>query len=268
VAGEVTIASRFNGPPASANGGIACGVVARAVGRSASVNLFLPPPLDTPLACEEQDDGSVRLLDGEAIVAQGRPAKPFPPQPGPPAPGVLSFAPAVHTPPPPSVAEARRAADRFAFHPHPVPTCFVCGEREDGMQIRPGPLARDGVLACLWRPDEELATENGLVDELFVWAALDCPSGFACMPPGGPSLLASMTATLEGPVRPGRDYVISAWPIAHEGRKHRGGSAIYDAAGARVAIAEALWIQPRARTPEPEAPKSKPKTARKRKPRR
>jgi hypothetical protein len=264
---EVTIAARFNGPVGIANGGIACGVVAQAVGRSASVNLFLPPPLDTPLTVQTLDDDGVRLLDGEAIVAQGRPAPPFPPQPGPPAPGVLSFAPAVHTPPPPSVVEARRAGQRFAFDPHPVPSCFVCGLREDGMQIQPGPVAGGEALACLWRPGEDLA-HDGLVDELFVWAVLDCPSGFACMPPGEPSLLAAMTATLEGPVRPGRDYVVSAWPISHDGRKHRGGSAIYDAAGARVAIAEALWIQPRARTPEPPPSKPKPKPARKRKPRR
>jgi len=65
------------------------------------------------------------------------------------------------------------------------------------------------------------------------------------MPPGEPSLLAAMTATLEGPVRPGRDYVVSAWPISHDGRKHRGGAAIHDASGTRVALADTLWITPR-----------------------
>src|SRR5262249_43101643 len=142
---EVTIAARFNGPEGSANGGIACGVVARGIGRSASVNLFLPPPLDTPLALEKLDDGSVRLLHGEAFVAQGRKAPPFPAEPGPPAPGVLSFAPAAHTPPPPSLGEARRAGERFPFPDlasHPVPTCFGCGHRDDGLRVQPGPLAR------------------------------------------------------------------------------------------------------------------------------
>jgi hypothetical protein len=83
-----------------------------------------------------------------------------------------------------------------------------------------------------------------------------------------PSLLATLTASLEAPVRPGREYVVTAWSIAHEGRKSRGGSAIYDSAGVRVAISESLWIQPRARTPEPSPPKPKAKAARKRKPRR
>jgi hypothetical protein len=53
-----------------------------------------------------------------------------------------------------------------------------------------------------------------------------------------------MTATLEAPVYAGRPYVVTAWPIAVEGRKHRAGSAIHDEDGRRVAVAEALWISP------------------------
>jgi hypothetical protein len=46
----------------------------------------------------------------------------------------------------------------------------------------------------------------------------------------------------EAPVHADRRYVVAAWPIASDGRKHRGGSALYDSAGRRVALAETLWI--------------------------
>ena len=62
------------------------------------------------------------------------------------------------------------------------------------------------------------------------------------MPLGTQTVLASMTAALEAPVHPDRDYVVTAWPTGSEGRKHRAGSAIHDADGRRVAVAEALWI--------------------------
>ena len=68
------------------------------------------------------------------------------------------------------------------------------------------------------------------------------------MPPGSLSVLASMTARIHAPARVGEEHVISAWKISSEGRKHRGGSAIHDAGGRLVAVAEALWITPRSRT--------------------
>jgi hypothetical protein len=100
--------------------------------------------------------------------------------------------------------------------------------------VFPGPVGDQ--LACVWRPTAEFAQPR------FVWAALDCPSGFACMPPGSRTVLATMTAELEAPVEPERDYVLTAWALGSEGRKHRAGSALHDADGRRVAVAEALWI--------------------------
>ena len=48
---SLTIPSRFNGPPGSANGGYTCGVVAALIGtEEASVSLRLPPPVDRPLS--------------------------------------------------------------------------------------------------------------------------------------------------------------------------------------------------------------------------
>jgi hypothetical protein len=65
----VTIPARLNGPPGSAHGGYACGVVADANGRGAGVRLSLPTPLDVPLPRTREPDGTVRLLHGGAPVA-------------------------------------------------------------------------------------------------------------------------------------------------------------------------------------------------------
>jgi hypothetical protein len=226
---QVTIPARFNGPPTSANGGFACGLVAAAIGPSARVRLSQPPPLDAPMRRRRDEYGAVRLLHGDATVAEGHRAHPT-----------------VELPETPTLTVATRAAQSFAGrHPehHPFPTCFVCGpQREaDGLRIFPGPVGNDGLLAGPWIPSAGLAT-NGSVDPHFVWAALDCPSGFACMPLGTRTVLASMTATLEASVYPDRAYIVTAWPIASEGRKHRAGSAIHERDGRRVAVAEALWI--------------------------
>jgi hypothetical protein len=227
--GGVTIPARFNGPPSSANGGYACGLVGTAIGPSASVRLSRPPPLDVAMALRSDGCGAVRLLHGDTIVAEGRRADP-----------------AVEAPEPPTLAVAARAARSFAGRRpehHPFPTCFVCGPRRhaDGLRIFPRPTGDDGLLAGPWLPGAELAPD-GVVDPRFVWAALDCPSGFACIPPGTRTVLASITATLEAPLYPNRAYIVTAWPIAGEGRKHRAGSAIHDLDGRLVALAEALWI--------------------------
>ncbi|MDA0159628.1 hypothetical protein OM076_05095 [Solirubrobacter ginsenosidimutans] len=189
------------------------------------MSLFLPPPLGVPLTLEKTVPGSVRLLNGDAVIAEGRHATPT-----------------VSLPSPPTLDQARDAARHFAgLDPaeHAFPTCFVCGPAHpDGLRVYPGPI--DSGLACTWTPRSP--------DPVFVWAALDCPSGFACIPPGSASVLASMTAHVPGPVEAGREYVISAWKISTEGRKHRGASALFDADGGLVAYAEALWITLRART--------------------
>jgi hypothetical protein len=224
----VTIAGRFNGPPGTANGGYTCGLVAAAIGPAATVRLLSPPPLDVALERRREADGTVRLLDGDVAVAEGRSARPT-----------------VDVPAPPALDIATRAAGAFAgFETHAFPTCFVCGPRradDDGLDIFPGLAGPDGLLACSWTPAEDLA-DDGIVDPRFAWAALDCPSGFACIPPGTTTVLATMTAALEADLHAGRPYVVTGWPLGSEGRKHHAASALHTAGGERVAVAEALWI--------------------------
>src|SRR4051794_19100105 len=143
---QVSIPARFNGPPGSANGGYTCGVVAAALGPSANVRLLRPPPLEAPLERRHDADGAVRLLPADTTIAQGR--------------GAL---PGVAAPAAPSVDVAARAAEAYAGRDperHPFPTCFVCGPLrvDDGLLISPGPTGDDGLLACPWRPAEDLAS--------------------------------------------------------------------------------------------------------------
>ena len=114
-AGRVLIPRRFNGPPASANGGYASGLVARYIrgGGAAEVSLRSPPPLDTALAIKRTEDGRVQLCHRELLVAEGGPAEP----------------PDVEPPVRPTVAEAREALRRHPWRGarHPFSDCYVCG---------------------------------------------------------------------------------------------------------------------------------------------
>src|SRR4029453_18000256 len=98
------IASRFNGPPGSANGGYACGLFSEALGGGFEVTLLVPPPLDTQL-----DIVGDELRHGVVVVARARRA--------------------VHSDEevavPVSLAEAEAATKRYAgFEHHASPTCF------------------------------------------------------------------------------------------------------------------------------------------------
>jgi hypothetical protein len=160
----LTIPARFNGPPASANGGYTCGRVAELVGaEEVTVSLRRPPPLERRLEVV-RDGERVELRDGDGdVVAEG-----FPETLG------------IDVPDPVSPAEAAEASaaglERWAAN-HPFPSCVVCGPeraRRDGLRVFPGPL-RDGMYAAPWTPDASLAGGDGRVRTEFVWAALDCP---------------------------------------------------------------------------------------------
>ena len=59
------VASRFNGPPTSGNGGYVCGELARGLpGPAARVRLRRPPPLEKALRVEETAERT-SLYDGD-----------------------------------------------------------------------------------------------------------------------------------------------------------------------------------------------------------
>ena len=226
----IVIPARFNGPPGSANGGYACGLVASLVGGRAEVTLRRPPPLDRPLAvAREEDGGRVAVLDGEALVAEAV---------------ALGDEPlALELPSPLSVEDAASASRGYAgFRAHAYETCFVCGPaRDDGLGVFPGPVPGRELVASPWTPPGE-----GPVDGLLVWAALDCPSGWAVDEFSREGvLLGRLAAELVGPVAGGEPHVVLGWPVGAEGRKRLAGSAVFSGEGELRAYARSTWLVPR-----------------------
>jgi hypothetical protein len=229
MAETMVIASRYCGPPKSGNGGYVCGRVAAFIDGAASVRLKAAPPLETEMRVETAD-GTTRLVHGATVVAEGR-----------------ATALDVTLPPPPSFAQAEEAAKSCpGFARHPFPRCFVCGPHRlagDGMRIFPGPI--DGKVAAPWVPDASLAGESGRVLPEFLWAALDCTSGFAVLPvaDGQAIVLGELAARIDGSVSPDEECVVLGWPIGTDGRKRIAGSALLAASGRPLAIARATWIE-------------------------
>jgi hypothetical protein len=221
---RLVIPREFNGPPGSANGGYACGLVAGLLGAPAEVTLRAPPPLDTPLDVA-REDGRLTVRDGETLVAEASP---------------VDFT--LDVPAPVTPAEATEAARRYSgFEAHAYETCFVCGPaRDDGLGIYPGPVAGREVVAAPWTP------AAGEVPAEIVWAALDCPSGWAIDTFGREGVLLGRLAvrileSLEG----GREHVVLGWPVGAEGRKRFAGSAVFTADGELRAFARSTWLVPR-----------------------
>jgi hypothetical protein len=235
VAGRVLIPRRFNGPPASANGGYTAGLIARYIVGPADVSLRSPPPLDTALSLVRAGDGEVLLRHRELLVAEGRPAAP----------------PDVEPPLRPTVAEAREALRRHPWHGtrHAFAHCYICGSgRQDGLGLHFGDLPRDPrMTAALLVADATIPHDDrGILPEI-AWGALDCPSYVPAMWDADvPSLLARMHAELVAPIPLGEPVVAVGWLLGVEGRKHHTASALLAADGTLLARSRNLWIRPRA----------------------
>jgi hypothetical protein len=226
---QAIIDRRFRGPPDSGNGGYVCGVVAGLIGGTAEVTLRRPPPLERPLTVERSEDG-VALRDGETLIAEGAPASVE-----------------IEVPEPVTFEEAVTAAKSYlGFRHHPFPTCFVCGPQRaegDGLRIFPGWVAGRNIVAAPWTPHASLADENGQVRPEIVWAALDCPSGFAVITAETVAVLGRLAVKLVAPVQPGKRYVAIGWRLGEDGRKLYAGSALVTAGGELLAAARATWVR-------------------------
>jgi hypothetical protein len=229
----LTIAKRFCGPSRSGNGGYTCGRIARHVPGTASVRLFVPPPLDRELHLEAHDN-TVQLLDDGRLVGEARPA-------------TLDL----DAPPPPDLATASAASQRYlGFTEHAFPECFVCGpgrRHGDGLCIFAGPCPSPvpGLVASPWTPDASIADADGSIASEFIWAALDCPGAFSLMPtaPGKAIVLGKFTVRIDAPLHVDEACVVVGWPLHQQGRKQRAGSALYGGKGQLIGIAGATWIE-------------------------
>jgi hypothetical protein len=225
---RLTIDRRFRGPAQSGNGGYVCGRIARHVPGTAMVRLAIPPPLDTPLEIDVTA-GVARLMAGTTLVGEGRPAE-------------LD----IEAPAPVSLEAATESSKHYhGFVQHTFPECFVCGPQRqpgDGLRIFAGPVPAKEVVAAPWTVNESLGTPTA---KEFLWAALDCPSGFALWSPreGTTVVLGQLTASIRGRLMPGDQCVAMGWPLQVEGRKRFAGSAVFSEAGKLIALARAIWIE-------------------------
>ncbi|MFD4640076.1 hypothetical protein ACFWN2_22375 [Lentzea sp. NPDC058436] len=219
----VTVASRFNGPPGTGNGGYSAGLLSAQVdARTVSVRLRKPVPLDREL---QVVDG--QLLDGETVIASAEPA-------------TLDL----DVPAAPTLEEALKASAKMPWRDrHPFPTCFGCGPgRDDGIAALLGPLDGRDEWAGVWRPGDVLPHDGVNVLPEVVWAALDCPSAQPVAPDGGPAfVLGTFVAQVEQPVELGVDHVLLAWELGKEGRKAYSASAIIGPHGV-CGRARAVWV--------------------------
>ena len=220
---QIVLPYRFRGPVTSANGGYACGRLAAFVDADeVEVTLRLPPPLDRPLAVERVD-GAVRLLDGDALVAEARPA-------------LLE----VDPPAPVSLHEAEEARERHVRASSPdFRECYVCGTRDDGLDLRVGLVeGREPLHASPIALPESTAE--------LVWAAIDCPGAYAVGAEGrGEVVLGRMTARVSRVPGVGERCAVASWPLGEDGRKLFAGTALFAEDGELLALARQTWIAPR-----------------------
>ncbi|QSB15709.1 hypothetical protein JQS43_05055 [Natronosporangium hydrolyticum] len=223
------IGRRFNGPPDSGNGGYTAGLIAAEVpveaGMVPQVTLRRPPPLETELRLRPGTP-TLAVLAGDDLIAEATPVAPADP---------------TTAPAPVSWDDAQAAADAYpGFAHHPFPTCYVCGPRRpehDGLNIFPGRLA-DGRTAATWR------VPPAGVDPVTVWAALDCPGGWAVLSPARPYVLGRIAAQITRLPTPGEQCVVTGATREQVGRKAQVRTALYGAGPGQplLAHAAATWI--------------------------
>jgi hypothetical protein len=235
----VTIPAQFNGPDSSGNGGYVAGLLARELGGPGPVTstLRIPPPLDVPLTWErdsglEGGGAELRLLTAGGAVVGSATA------------GSLTHDP-LSRPTHEQAAAGLAAYPGFAHHP--FDRCFTCGtarEEGDGLRLFTGPIdpADTSRVAAPWTPHQAFAGGDGAIDLPTMWAALDCPGGWAADFSKYAMVLGRMTAeVLRRPV-PGEPCISVGGLHAREGRKFLTATALYDEDGELLGRAEQVWI--------------------------
>jgi hypothetical protein len=235
------IASRFNGPVASGNGGYSAGLAAQFLKTDAAeATLRAPIPLDQTLRVHETATGIDVMTDDAAtriLIMSLKPAE--------------LETPKVESP---GLAAAEVAAASFrGVEDHVLPHCFVCGPARavgDGLRIFPDwlkePSGLDNpntfpIVAAPWRPTPDLADASGRIAPEFMWAALDCPGAFAIV--AEPILLGRISARIIERPRSDKPIVAVAGAKGRDRRKHFAGSALFSEAGKLLAFSEQTWIQ-------------------------
>jgi hypothetical protein len=244
----IVVARRFRGPDtglATGNGGYFCGLVAAAAPTVTTIEIRSRAgiPLERPLTVRE-GAGTVEVLDDGALVACAAPERLV-----------------VQAPAPPPVEVALEVSRQFQARlddglvRHPFPECFVCGHLRalgDGLRLFAGPLPDDGrdrgqVRVAGWQPDPALLDPEGRLRPEFVWAALDCPGGWALPEPVNTG---TMQVEIREPVDGRQHLIVMGWRAAAVDRPRAGsrrryvGTAMFDEGGGLLALGAAIWVAP------------------------
>jgi len=236
----LVIPARFNGPPGSGNGGWVAGTLAGVLPGAAAVGVRLsaPPPLDVPLDVVPDDARAgargVRLeRDGQVLATAV-------------ATDAGSAAPHDSGDPFVPVEDAEKAAAGYpGAADHPYPECFACSPaRTDGLRLTPArpPGGAAGTVATPWRPDGSIDDGTGRAALAAVWAALDCPGGWASDVAARPMVLGTVTGTVLRRPEIGEPCVVTATARGGQGRKAFSTTTLWAADGERLAAAAAVWV--------------------------
>lgn len=251
------IPARFNGPDDSANGGYTAGLLASLLLRTeesdardreesdardqpVQVTLRRPPPLDRELTIHDEG-GTLLARDPEGeLVAEATRVDPFD---------------AIVAPVPYPLSVAASTAYP-GFADHPFPRCYVCGpQRDDGLRVFAGRLPDGRTAAPVALPADpapvgsagptdpgRAAPGRTSVSIAIVWAALDCPGGWAVLRPGRPYVLGRMAAVVRAVPAPGARCVVVGAMVATAGRKAHVHTTLYGPDAELLGYARATWI--------------------------
>jgi hypothetical protein len=233
----LVVPGRFCGPPDTGNGGYTAGLLAAGLAAGpVRVTLRQPPPLESPMVLTTDGD-VVSATFGGAVIATAEHAE--------------LVADLVEPVP---FATARAAQSHYpGLVGHPFPGCFVCGPTrlpggpDGGLGLHPGPVGDygpggDGWVATSWVPDASLADDDGWIGPEIVWAALDCPGGWANDLGQRPMVLARITASVDAVPEVGDRCVVVGRRLGADGRKSFTASTAYDTDGRILGHAESTWI--------------------------
>ena len=224
----VRIADRYQGFPGLAIGGYTGGLLARHLGTEAEVGFRRPIPTDTPLYLVKSDDATELRLAGDIAAA------------------ATTTTVDTELPDPVPKGDAVAASRNYPGHRHhPYPSCFTCGPERaegDGLRVFPGPVSNGSTVAAAWTPHLDLADSDGGLPLEFVWSAVDCttiwPHIEAASPDSQDHVVSGRLAVrLDGQIRAGESYVVSASPLPPRGNKRPAAAIITDAAGRVQAVA-------------------------------
>jgi hypothetical protein len=244
----IVIPRRFNGPPSSGNGGYSAGrfALALTLARPVEVTLRRPIPLDVAMRVDVAADvasvfAANELIATAAVVDDAELGDPVAPVP---------------------FADAVVAALNYpGKERHPFPTCFVCGPDRadrDGLEVFPGPVGGDRTYvaaALVLRPEHVVSdqpVDAGLarldpdlapVAPELVWAALDCPGGWAIDLANRPAVLGRYAARVFDVPAIGEHCVVVGTLDGWDGRKAFTRSTAYGADGRELGRAKATWIE-------------------------